>query len=47
MNTFGHAKAGELGLSEADVEQAVHEVRRGVDVLLLELSVARLFADRL
>ena len=28
MNAFGQAKAAELGLTEADVEQAVHEVRR-------------------
>lgn len=28
MNTFGQAKAAELGLTEADVERAVHEVRR-------------------
>ena len=28
MNAFGQAKAAELGLTEADVDQAVHEVRR-------------------
>ena len=28
MNTFGQTKAAELGLTEADVEQAVHAVRR-------------------
>jgi hypothetical protein len=28
MNAFGQAKAAELDLTEADVEQAVHEVRR-------------------
>ena len=28
MNTFGQAKAAERGLTEADVERAVHEVRR-------------------
>ena len=28
MNAFGQAKAAECGLTEVDVEQAVHEVRR-------------------
>ena len=28
MNAFGQAKAAERGLTEADVERAVHEVRR-------------------
>jgi CopG family transcriptional regulator/antitoxin EndoAI len=28
MNAFGRARAHELGLSEADVERLVHEVRR-------------------
>ena len=28
MNTFGQAKAAERGLTEADVEKAVREVRR-------------------
>ncbi len=28
MNAFGQAKAAELHLTEADVEQVVHEVRR-------------------
>ena len=28
MNAFGQGRARELGLSESDVEQAVHDVRR-------------------
>jgi CopG family transcriptional regulator/antitoxin EndoAI len=28
MNAFGQGKARELGLTESDVEQAVHDVRR-------------------